>query len=149
MKKDIVTDVSKLKSKCTEVETEEEVKSIVQDLEDSLAGIKGFGLAAIQIGILKQVAIIRVGEVKIDLINPIIIAKSDKTTFPKEGCLSMPGLVLDTDRYQTIVTEIGLDKGPGTRERMISTGIEAVVVQHEVDHLNGITILDRVHRRKK
>jgi peptide deformylase len=62
-----------------------------------------------------------------------------------EGCLSLPGLGVQTDRWIDVLIENGFE---GERKREYYNGFAAIIVQHEMDHLNGKTILDRKHRRK-
>lgn len=142
MKRKIITDIRELKKENEEAISKEEIVSIIRDLEDSLDTSKGIGLSAIQIGIAKKVAIIRFGNTKLDLINPKIISKENRVRFPSEGCLSLPGLRIDTSRYAHIVIE------NNNGERYSLDGIEAIAVQHEIDHMNGKTILDRKWRRQ-
>ena len=98
MKKNIVTDINILKTKSSPA-TPDEVQTILQDLNDTLDLKRGIGLSAVQIGILKNVAIVRLGEVKIDLINAYMIEKNDKFRMVGEGCLSIIGIRADTIRY--------------------------------------------------
>ena len=140
MKKSIITDLNFLRQKSLDV-TKDEAKEIIQDLEDSLDLNKGLGLSAIQIGIAKNISIIRYGDVKIDLINAYIDGKDNKFRMKCEGCLSLPGLYIDTTRYDEI-----LIYNNGKREEY--SGIIAIAVQHEVDHCNGLTILDRKWRAR-
>ena len=136
-----------LKQKCDPV-TEEELFSILGDLEDSFEDLKerGYGLAAPQIGIMKQVAIIRAGGANVNLINPVIIKKENRTIFQKEGCLSFPGLFVDTDRYMEVLVETGIGD---SRKQYYSYGIEAVIIQHEIDHLQGVLFLTKKHRSNR
>ncbi len=98
-------------------------------------------MSAIQIGIKKRVGIIRIKNIKIDLINPKIIEKINKFRFEGEACLSLPGLFVDTSRYYQITWE-------NNGKQYISTGLEACVIQHEVDHMNGQLIVDKKWRKR-
>jgi peptide deformylase len=133
----IVTDIKLLRKKCEDA-TEEEAKEIIKDLEDTFATKKGYGLSAPQIGIYKNVAIIRMGETKENLINPKIIDKGNKIVI-KEGCMSFPGLLIEVDRYDYVMVEMN-----GKKTSFV--GIEGVVCQHEIAHLNGRTIFCDKHR---
>ncbi len=139
----IITDLKFLKQKSTETWIPEESLEIIRDLEDSLDLDKGIGLTAIQIGIPKKVAIIRMPKLKLDLVNPVLLEKYDKFRFQKERCLSLPGLAIDTTRYMDIMIKNGDGK------IFSFYGLEAIVVQHEIDHMNGLTILDRKWRKRK
>ena len=132
--------------------TVEEGYKIATELLEILATRKdGIGLAANQIGIDAAVAVVNVRE-PIILINPEIVSKSTEIPF-YEGCLSFPGKGCRTKRYETV--EVISEQVEGT---MIFSGVdegdkeirtlEAVCVQHEIDHLNGMTIMDREHKRK-
>jgi peptide deformylase len=147
MIKQLVTDPKELKVKCVPVLPGEDISQIIQDLEDTFETLKkyGQGLAANQIGYHKQVAIIRTPTCQVTLINPVILSKDRKITF-NEGCLSFPGLAILTDRYSEVIVESGAEE---EKQRYSVTGIEAVVVLHETDHLNGITFLERKHRKRK
>jgi len=141
MKRKIETDIRLLRHKSAVIEPKE-AQSIIKDLEDSLDLSKGIGLSAIQIGIEKRVGIIRIGKNKIDLINPKIIEKSEKFKFKGERCLSLPGLPVDTIRYSQIIVE-------NNGKPYFSYGLEACAIQHEIDHMNGMLIIDRKWQRKK
>jgi peptide deformylase len=137
MKRQIITDISFLKQKSVPVRPEE-IKEIIGDLEDTLAETKsGIGLSGVQIGILKQVAIIRIDrDTQINLINAYITDKEYKFRHIGEGCLSFPALKIDTIRYNAI-------RYVSNGEEKYAEGLLAVAIQHEADHLNGVTMLDR------
>ena len=140
MKKNIVTDMTILKTKSSPA-TPDEVASILQDLNDTLDLKRGIGLSAIQIGIPKNVAIIRHEDVKIDLINPEILERDEKIIVKDEGCLSLAGIKITTDRYNYIK----IDNNGKIEEYR---GLLAICVQHEVDHLRGLLIINRKHKAR-
>lgn len=140
MIKPIVTNLKELRKPCAEVEEGEDVSSIAQDLKDTLATLKGYGLAANQIGVRKKVAYYKIGASETLLINPKIVEKCDRIVFEEE-CLSFPGVVVKTDRYRELTIE---NKGA----RYSASGLEAIVIQHEIDHLEGKTIFDRKHKAR-
>lgn len=142
MKQKIVTDINVLR-KVSE-ETERGLAySLFSVLEDSLEGQKGYGLCAIQIGIPSRVSVIRLPKCKLDLWNPKVISKSGRFRFQGEGCLSVPGLYVDTARYNEIVIENGDGK------QYVLEGIEAVVVQHELNHMDGKLFTDFKWRKRR
>lgn len=142
MKKKVITDLIFLKQKSEEV-SKEEAENIIKDLEDSLKGQKGIGLTAIQIGVPLQVAILRIpNKEPMNLYNPKIIGKQDPIRF-NERCLSIPGLDILTRRYNNITWE------NGDGQRYSADGIESICVQHEIDHMNGLTILNRKWRKRR
>jgi peptide deformylase len=132
-----------LRVKCEDV-LPEEVAPLIDQLERELEysgrmGRWGVGLAAPQIGIAKKIAIVRLNEsLKVDLVNCHISKKYDPFIFKEEGCLSFPNRIENTDRYQEIVISDNLVRPVG----LIATGLFAVVIQHELDHLNGILLPD-------
>jgi peptide deformylase len=134
----IVTDVKKL-SNASEWVLIEDAENIIKELEKELelSERPGVGLAAPQIGIMKNVAIIRTKLNQINLVNPIIKEKNDLFISKGEGCLSLPGIVKDTWRYKEIFVVDDLHPAG-----FVATDFEATVIQHEVDHLNGILITD-------
>ena len=99
----------------------------------------GVGLAANQVGINRRVCVINVDR-PIILINPRIVGKFGKSYF-QEGCLSFPGKVVVTERWTNIA--VACD---GSKNHMFpfeKNPLECVCVQHEIDHLNGVTMFDR------
>ena len=142
MKKNIITDIMFLKKKSEEA-IQKEAKDIIKDLEGSLDLKRGIGLSAVQIGVLKKVGIIRLPKCTLDLINPKITNKDDRFRFKGEACLSLPGLRIDTARYMYITIE------NGDGRKYILEGLEAVAVQHEIDHMNGLNMIDRKWRKRR
>ena len=140
MKQKIVTDMTILKTKSSPA-TPDEVQAILQDLTDTLDLKRGLGLSAIQIGINRKISIVRVGETKIDLINAEILEKDEKFVFKDEGCLSLAGIKITTDRYNYIKI---YNNGKIEEYR----GLLAVCIQHEIDHENALTIINRKHRAR-
>lgn len=139
----IITDSSLLKQKCEDISLEEAgtlIKQLEEELENSARlGIPGIGLAAPQIGVYKNVAIIRVGNVSLNLVNAKIEKSYDQFVFEGEGCLSFPGRSEKTLRYNEIVVSNAVEP-----YRFTATGLLAVAIQHEQDHLDGITLNDRI-----
>jgi len=134
----IVTNEEELRKECKNISLFEATPILVQ-LEKELAkSSTGIGLAANQIGIDAKVCIIKYKEL-IKLVNPVIIKTYDKRLFLNEGCLSFPGERVNTARYNEILVKDVLYPAG-----IICTGIEAVAVQHEIDHLYGKTMHDYV-----
>ncbi len=125
----------------------EDLKRILEIELDLSAknGFPGIGLACPQIGIAKKMAIIRInGKTSFyaDLVNPVIEEKYDLSIFQGEGCLSFPELSGNTQRYQ----EIKVINLLGFPKKFIATGLPAVCIQHEIDHLNGIVLPDLIKK---
>ncbi len=124
----------------------EEVAELREVLEAELAnsarlGRPGIGLAAPQIGIYKKMSIIRLGtkEFDVDLVNCHIVSGYDEFVHQEEGCLSFPGRVENVKRFQ----EVHIRGNLVEPKSMVLTGLMAVCAQHELDHTNGVLILDR------
>lgn len=139
-----------LRVKCAAV-LPEEVGELVATLESELdnanrLGKGGIGLAAPQIGIAKKIAIVRLGNnYNINLINCEVKQGFDPAMFKNEGCLSFPGRVENTMRFQEAHIVGNLEEP----KNFIVTGLMAVVCQHEIDHLNSILFMDRVPEVKE
>jgi peptide deformylase len=146
----IITDEAVLRTPCTDV-PENEVGAIVEQLERELEysgrmGRPGVGLSAIQCGIYKNVAIIRIdNNHKVNLVNCKIQNKYDQFKFIGEGCLSYPNLVGDTIRYNEVHISDNLVYPHG----MILTGLMGVVAQHEIDHWNNRLLPDFILPKEK
>jgi peptide deformylase len=123
----------------------EEVKRMGQLMHDAL----GIGLAATQVGVMHRVLVYRVeADAPVAaLVNPQIEWAGDETEFADEGCLSLPGVLVEVERPVHIRVR-GLDeRGEGLL--IEATGLEARVIQHEIDHLDGVLILDRAPRDQR
>jgi len=101
----------------------------------------GAGLAANQVGVLKRVIMVHVGCFKQVIINPIVMRRYGGRSTAKEGCLSYPGLQVLVVRDHQIAIK-GFDQNWKPIKRKLK-GLAAYCVQHEIDHLNGITIGDK------
>lgn len=126
-----------LKEKCKFVTDIPSVTNIINDMSRVLAATEnGVGLAASQIGFAQQVIALRPnvskGAITI-MINPEIIDHSKKMVFGKEGCLSFPGIIAPISRYISIVVKFEDEKSNVKTKEYF--GFEAIVIQHEVDHL--------------
>jgi len=110
---------------------------------------EGVGLAAPQIGIQKRVFVWRHPETeeRYVLVNPRIVERSEETVIAEEGCLSIPGRVMQVERSERIVVE-GSDVS-GAPVTVEATGLLARIMQHEIDHLEGSLILDRTSAEER
>jgi len=122
----------------------DEVGALIEALEKELEyanrlGKNGIGLAAPQIGIAKDIAIIRLPKISLNLVNAKLVSGFDPATFTDEGCLSFPGRLEDTTRYQEVVVANNLVEP----HSFVATGFIAVACQHELDHLNSTLFIDR------
>lgn len=112
----------------------EEIKNIIEDLNDTLNNSTGCGISAIQIGIPKRICIIKYNNENIVMINPKITNARGEVYF-KEGCLSAPGFYTNVKRAQKVWCSYLDENG---REREIAQGgLCSVIIQHELDHFDG------------
>ncbi len=119
----------------------DDLKNIVKEMEDSLHAAKGLGLAGPQIGILKRVFIYDLGEGTQVMINPEMIWRSEEEIEDTEGCLSIPGYEMTVSRAARVRVEA---RDPEGQKRTVEAeGMTARLFQHEIDHLNGVLIIDR------
>lgn len=139
-----------LKSRATAVDQFDEA---LHDQIDRMAALMhdalGIGLAAPQIGVSQQLLVYRVGPdgPVIALINPEIEWASDEAEPAEEGCLSIPGILVDVERPVHVRVRAQDENGD---DRLVeASGLEARVIQHEVDHLNGVLILDRTTKEQR
>lgn len=150
---------------------DEQLQRFMDDMLATMYNAKGIGLAAVQVGVLKRVLTMDTsyeiddshldcsdrsccpGEVKIKgrspifMVNPEIIEKSQELYTYKEGCLSFPESFSDVKRPKKVTVSF-LDYNGATQELSFE-GILAVCVQHEIDHLDGITFVDHISRMKR
>ena len=125
-----------------------EVRTLVEDLLDTMRADKGVGLAANQVGVARRVAVVDTndGEPPVVLINPVILERKGKAV-QEEGCLSIPEIYGNVERALQIVVETtGLD---GKRVRVEAEELRARAIQHEIDHLDGILFIDRLSPLKR
>jgi peptide deformylase len=138
---------SVLRRKADSVSLNEETKELIKRMKKAVKEHDGIGLAAPQIGESKRVVVVETGEDFTAFLNPEIIEKGKETVTTKEGCLSVDGVWLDVERANKIKAKALTEQG---EEVEISTeGFLAVVLQHEIDHLNGVLFIDRVGFFKK
>ena len=121
-----------------------EIKKLGKDMAETMlrSEPEGVGLAGPQVGSSKKIIVVQTGKGPAVFINPKILKKSKETEIMEEGCLSLPGLLLRIKRAKEIKLE-ALDIN-GKKSKINARGILARIFQHEIDHLNGILITDRV-----
>ena len=144
----IITEETKLKVLCEEVKTIKEGEEIGAKLLKELAvSENGIGLAANQIGINKRVCVINVKEPLV-LINPRIVERSKEEFIFPEGCLSFPNQHIKTMRNVSVTIEADNHEGKmvfTAEGDKIDNAFETACVQHEIDHLDGLTMFDRAY----
>jgi len=128
------------------------LKRFMDDMLETMKTANGIGLAAIQVGIPKSVAVIDLdpGGPKsspIYLINPRVIEVSEEQTTYHEGCLSVPEIWEDVDRPSWLKVEYTDEKG--RRQEIKADGLLATCLQHEIDHINGLLFIDHISKLKR
>lgn len=122
-------------------EINERIKILLEDMIDTMYKDEGVGLAAPQVGVLRRIVVIDIGEGVIKLINPEIIEKEGEN-IDVEGCLSVPGRAGTVKRPERVKVKYLNELG---EEKIIEgTGLLAKALCHEVDHLNGILFIDKM-----
>ncbi|XVV08874.1 peptide deformylase [Actinoplanes sp. CA-131856] len=123
-----------------------ELRTLVRDLNETLAGSRGAGLAAPQIGVGLRVFAINPdlpgNDAKLDhLINPVLEFPDEQEQDGPEGCLSIPGIYLDTKRRLNVAAKGYTQHGDPVQ--VVGAGLLARCIQHETDHLDGVLFIDR------
>ena len=135
-------EILRKKSKKVEV-IDEKITELIQDMIETLHRYDGVGLAAVQVGILKQILIIQEAEDApiLVIINPEIISKSG-TQVVEEGCLSFPNKFAKIERPEKIKVRALNEKGK--KIEITGKGLLAQALSHEIDHLNGEVFIDKI-----
>lgn len=126
---------------------DDSVRSLAKEMLQTMYSANGIGLAAPQVAVNKQLLVVdcepdNPANPPIILINPQIINSTRELCQIEEGCLSIPGVYLDVVRPKAI--EVSFKDESGRPKKLKATGLLARVIQHEMDHLNGIMFVDRV-----
>lgn len=144
-----------LKQKALPVATiDEHLQALIDDMIETMYAAPGIGLAAPQIGVSKQVIVIDVSHRQEEerktpllvLVNPVIKAMSGEIE-SEEGCLSLPGYIAAVKRAETVTVQ-GLDR-EGRPVEIEGEGLLCRALQHEIDHLNGTLLIDRISSIKR
>jgi peptide deformylase len=127
-----------------------QVRALLDDMVETMYDDKGCGLAANQINLLSRMIVMDCSKEQnqpMQLVNPVVLWKSEETCSNKEGCLSFPGAFVDVRRAKKV--KVGyLDAQGATQEQMFED-FWAICVQHEIDHLNGITFIDHLVKQEQ
>ncbi|MBN1405476.1 MAG: peptide deformylase [Candidatus Omnitrophica bacterium] len=136
-----------LRVKCKPVKkVDDDIRAVLNDMAFTMRAHNGVGLAATQVGLDKQLIVVDVGGGLISMVNPEIIEKKGEDSV-EEGCLSLPEITVKISRAEEIQVKALDETG---RDIIIDAkGLLAIAIQHEIDHINGILIIDRVNFIKK
>jgi peptide deformylase len=139
-----------LKSRASEVtefgpELEREAERMIGLMRDAI----GVGLAATQLGVMRRMLVFQAGQdaTPTALLNPVIEWRSDEVAVATEGCLSLPGVAVDVER--SLHARVRGQDLTGDSLLLEASGLEARVLQHEIDHLDGVLMLDRTVRDQR
>lgn len=132
-----------LKTRATPVDfVMDPIEDWVKQLTEAMLEHNGVGIAGPQIGINKQIAIVKNTPDNLVLLNPVVIRKLQGNYKNKEGCLTIPGEVYKVSRYKSIVIENHTRNGAMYTFSSLNKKLSACI-QHEIDHLNGLCIKDK------
>ncbi|HEX2859341.1 MAG TPA: peptide deformylase [Alphaproteobacteria bacterium] len=138
---------------------DDSIRATLDDMLDTLYAADGVGLAAPQVGILQRLVMVDLGTERPDgkrdyskpkpqaFINPEITWKSTELRYHQEGCLSIPGIYADVERADRVKVK-WLDRDGAPHEAEFD-GLRATVLQHEIDHLDGVLFLKRLSRLQR
>jgi peptide deformylase len=125
---------------------DDDLKAEVQRMGELMHDALGVGLAATQLGVLHRVLVYKayVDDPVTALVNPVLEWTSDELELGDEGCLSLPGVHVEVERHAQL--RVRARDQAGKEVEVEAEGLEARVIQHEIDHLNGVLILDLISR---
>ncbi len=130
-------------------EIDEETLELIKEMFEAMDEEDGIGLAAPQLGVLKRILVVSIKEKNFErlaVINPVISFFSEETVVMEEGCLSIPGINMDV-RIPAMIILRGLTRS-GRLVEINASGLLARVMQHEIDHLDGVLFIDRLKDKK-
>jgi peptide deformylase len=126
---------------------DDEIRKLAKQMLQTMYTEEGIGLAAPQVGVHKQILVVdcdleNAATPPLVMINPVITSQSKDVCVIQEGCLSIPQVFLDVTRPE--VVEVSYKDEQGRPRKMVAKDLMARVIQHEIDHLNGVLFVDRV-----
>lgn len=126
----------------------EEIDLLSQLMVNTVTATDALGLAGPQIGVLRRIIAVRLADGIETFINPKIVSKSEETEVGYEGCLSLPGVTEQITRSKTVTLEWRSADGEALNQKEF-TALEARIIQHEVDHLNGFMFFVHLGRQRR
>ncbi|CAN5226341.1 peptide deformylase [soil metagenome] len=132
------------------VQVDDEVRTLIDDMFETMRTAEGIGLAAPQVGVSRRVLVVDLHDEEtppLALVNPRVVESSRQRERAEEGCLSVPGVVAVVERPSSVTVE-ALDRD-GAPVRIEAEDLLARCLLHEVDHLDGVLFLDRVGALKR
>ena len=128
---------------------DEDLAAEVARMGELMHDALGVGLAATQLGVLHRVLVYKayVDDPVTALVNPVLEWTSEELETAEEGCLSLPGVHVAVERHAQV--RVRAQNETGAEVEVEAEGLEARVIQHEIDHLNGVLVLDRISREER
>jgi len=139
-----------LRASAVEVDSfDEALAAEIERMGELMHDALGVGLAATQLGVLHRVLVYRVlvEDPVTALVNPVLEFSSEELAIVEEGCLSIPGVHVEVERPAQV--RVRAHGASGEELQIEAEGLEARVIQHEIDHLNGVLIIDRISREQR
>jgi len=138
-----------LRKKSSKIEKiDKTIKNLINEMKKTLEESQGVGLAAPQVGVNKNLVIVKIDQKNsLSILNPEILSKSEETEIAEEGCLSLPGLWGNVERAKEIKLKFMDEKG--RTQVVVLKDLNARITLHEIDHLNGILFADKIVQKNK
>lgn len=139
-----------LRASALEVERfDDALRAEIERMGELMTDALGVGLAATQLGVMHRVVVYRLypDDPLKALVNPVLQSASEELEIAEEGCLSIPGVHVEVERAAQV--HVRARDGHGAELDVEAEGLEARVIQHELDHLDGILVLDRISREQR
>jgi len=137
-----------LKTRAAPVETfDDALANVAEDMLLTMREHEGVGLAANQVGRLKRILVAATEDEEYVVVNPLVEEAVETTEKELEGCLSIPGIQVEVERPTGLI--ISGQDASGAPLRIEASGLLARIFQHEIDHLDGVLILDRTDRESR
>ena len=145
-----------MRQKCERVaKVDDELRKFLDDMLETMYADKGCGLAAPQVGVTKRIIVLDPNPSDEDLslrrpmylINPEIIWRSDETVLFNEGCLSLPDQRAEVERHERV--RVHYTDYNGKEQEILADELLAIILQHEIDHLDGVLYIDHLSRLKR
>jgi len=142
--------ILRTKTKRSDVEKEKQnLEKLIVDMKETLQSIGGLGLAANQLGRDESVCLVKFGEQTITMVNPVITGREGETKISIEGCLSLPDVSAKVQRDEIVSVKFTNPDNDWQEEELRVEFSNSVVVQHELDHLNGKLMIDNLSPMEK
>jgi peptide deformylase len=135
--------ILRTKTKESDIQTNREnLEKLIVDMKDTLQSVGGLGLASNQLGRNESICLVKLDENIVTMVNPSIVNRSGEKKISIEGCLSLPDITTKVERDETVTVKFINPDAEWSEQEIVVDFPNSVVVQHEIDHLNGILMID-------